>query len=160
MPQAQFVLVGNVETDEAHAVQAATASMGNVRYTGFLSAQALDLAHQAADVLLIPPSRKPLEQYGTTVLPIKTFTYMAAGRAILAGDLVDARELLRDDDNAVLVPPDDVDAFVGALVALLSDAPRRARLGAAARGFAATLTWDHRAARLVEFYTRRLAALS
>ncbi len=159
LPQTQLVFVGNAETDEARAVQAATVGLPNVRYTGFLSAQALDVAHQAADVLLIPPSRKPLEQDGTTVLPIKTFNYMAAGRAILAGDLVDARELLRDDDNAVLVAPDDVDALVAALGALLSDAPRRARLGASARAFAATLTWDHRAARLVEFYTRRLSEM-
>jgi len=63
------------------------------------------------------------------------------------------------EQDGMTVLPTKAFNYAAAGRALLADAPRRARLGAAARALAATLTWDHRAARLVEFYTRRLAAL-
>jgi glycosyltransferase involved in cell wall biosynthesis len=158
-PEVQWVFVGNRETPDAQALERSSAGLANVRYTGFLTAGALDDAYRAADVLLIPPSAGPLEKAGKTVLPLKTFSYLAAGRAILAGDVADAREVLQDDVNAVLVAPDDPVAFVSALRALLADAPRRERLGAQARALAATQTWDHRARRLVDFYERRLSEM-
>ena len=158
-PEITWVFVGNRDTPDAKALEQSTAGLENVRYTGFLSAGALDDAYRAADVLLIPPSRRPLEGPGKTVLPLKTFSYLAAGRAIIAGDVADAREVLENDVSAVLVAPDDTPAFVTALRALLVDPARRERLGAQARAVAATYTWDHRARRLVDFYERRLSEM-
>ena len=86
----------------------------------------------AADVLIIPPSLEPLEQHGTTVLPIKLFLYLAAGRAILAPIAPDTAELLRADANAALVPPGDIDAMLDMLRRLIHDVPLAERLGAAA----------------------------
>jgi glycosyltransferase involved in cell wall biosynthesis len=40
--------------------------------------------------------------------------------------------MLGDGEGGVLVPPNDAGALAAALVALLTDAPRRARLGAGA----------------------------
>src|ERR1700760_3858052 len=64
----------------------------------------------AADILIIPPSRAPLDRFGDCVLPLKTFAYLAAGRAILAPRSPDTAELLRDGETALLVPPDDSEA--------------------------------------------------
>ncbi len=66
----------------------------------------------AADVLLIPPSVKPLAEFGSTVIPLKLYLYMGSGRPILAGDTPDVREILEDGRNALLSRPDCLDDLV------------------------------------------------
>ncbi|MCC7207658.1 MAG: glycosyltransferase family 4 protein [Anaerolineae bacterium] len=89
--------------------------------------------------------------------PLKLFEYMAAGCAILASDLPSVREVLRDGDNALLVPPGDADALAGALRRLYDDRGLVARLGAAANAESAHFTWTARAARILDAW-RSLAA--
>jgi glycosyltransferase involved in cell wall biosynthesis len=158
MPDVRFVFVGHDGTDDAREMKAAAQGLENVRFLGFLTGERLEQAHLAADVLLVPPSRRPLTEEGTTVMPLKLFTYLAAGRAVLAGDLPDTTELLRDGENARLVNPDDVPALVSALRGLLEAPDLRARLARGARTLAASLTWDARGERLRAFYEERLAA--
>jgi glycosyltransferase involved in cell wall biosynthesis len=159
MPEVELVFAGHLDTDDARQLQADCAELPNVRFTGFLTGDALALAYQGADVLLVPPSRRPLMELGNTVMPIKLFAYLASGRPVLAGDLPDTTELLRDGDNARLVTPDDVPALIGALRGLLADPDLRTRLAGRARQLAESLTWDARGRRLRAFYEERLAAL-
>jgi glycosyltransferase involved in cell wall biosynthesis len=112
----------------------------------------------AADVLLIPPSTKPLKEVGNTVLPMKTYLYMAAGRAILALASPDLQELLRDDENAALVPPDAPDAAIRRLRTLLDHPDQRDRLGRAARSDIENNTWPRRAERILHFVQQRNAS--
>jgi glycosyltransferase involved in cell wall biosynthesis len=111
----------------------------------------------AADVLIIPPSLEPLQRHGNTVLPIKLFLYLAAGRAILAPIAPDTAELLSDGKNAALVPPGEMDAMLGSLTRLVSDSAYAQHLGAQAREMAKSLTWDHRAVRIRDFLAAKLA---
>lgn len=67
--------------------------------------------------------------------PMKVLNYMAAGKAIVATR--EAAHGLRHDVDAVIVPPEPK-AFASAILCLLRDAERRARLGAAAREAAAS----------------------
>jgi glycosyltransferase involved in cell wall biosynthesis len=108
----------------------------------------------AADVLLIPPTRGPLETVGNTVLPMKTFLYQAAERAILGPATPDVTEVLRDGLSARLVPPDAPETAAAALRDLLADEALRARLAASAR--AEVQTWQARAERVLAFVERRL----
>ena len=102
-PEVLFVLVGS----EGHgAIEQAAARRANVRVVPWAEPDALPPWLFAADVLLIPPSSAPLEHFGTCVLPIKLFTYLAAGRPILAPDAPDTRELLTHEQTALLVEPD------------------------------------------------------
>jgi len=158
MPDVHFVLVGHDGTEDARALKAEAAGLMNVTFPGFLSGEHLTLAQKAADVLLVPPSRRPLAEVGTTVMPLKLFSYLATGRAVLAGDLPDTTELLRDGENARLVVPDDVPALVLALRGLLDAPDLRRQLASGARALAASLTWDARGVRLRDFYSERLAA--
>jgi glycosyltransferase involved in cell wall biosynthesis len=89
--------------------------------------------------------------------PLKLFEYMAAGRAVVAPDQPNIREVLTDNEDALLFPPGDLPAFRDAIQRLCRDDALRHRLGAAAR---ATLdsggySWDGNAAR-VEALARRL----
>lgn len=156
--RAQWVFAGAHDTDEARPYVARAAGMPHVHFTGYVTGDRLTQVLQAADVLVIPPSAAPLERYKTTVLPIKLFTYLAAGRAIVAGDLPDARELLDDGRSARLVPPDDEQALVAGVTELLGDDALRGRLAEAARARSRELTWEGRARRILDFIERRLAA--
>ena len=84
---------------------------------------------QAADVLLIPPSQAPLQRYRNCVLPMKLFAYLAAGRPILAPASPDTAELLKDQENALLVPPERPKAAAAALDRLLARAGSRDAAG-------------------------------
>ena len=106
-------------------VEAEAAALGNVRIVPWQAPGSLPAWLAAADVLLIPPSRAPLEQFRNCVLPLKLFAYFAAGRPILAPAAPDTAELLADGENALLVPPGRPDAGLGGA---RSD-PRRARSG-------------------------------
>ena len=111
----------------------------------------------AADVLIIPPSLEPLQRHGNTVLPIKLFLYLAAGRVVLAPEAPDTAELLKDGVNAALVPPGDLEALLTTLRRITSDTALAERLSAGATEAAQGLTWDSRAARIRDFITARLA---
>ena len=113
----------------------------------------------AADVLLIPPSSAPLQRFGTCILPLKLFSYLAAGRPILAPDAPDTRELLADAETALLVAPDRPELAAAALDRLLGDSRLAASLSAKALELAAGLGWDDRATRIAAFLRQRLAQL-
>ncbi len=111
----------------------------------------------AADCLLIPPTDAPLTRYRHTVLPMKVFSYLAAGRPILAPALPDIQEVLTDDVNAVLVPPGRIAAQAAALRALLAEPARAARIAAAALEASQGYTWSARAAAITDAIAKWIA---
>jgi glycosyltransferase involved in cell wall biosynthesis len=153
-PEVLFLLVGS---EGEGAFERAAAALPNVRIVGWQSPATLPPWLYAADVLLIPPSRAPLERFGHTVLPMKTFAYLATGRPILAPIAPDTAELLRDGENALLVPPEDTGAAAAALDRLLGDGGLAERLGANAAALAGSLSWDARARRILDFLAARLS---
>jgi glycosyltransferase involved in cell wall biosynthesis len=95
----------------------------------------------AADIGLAPYAEDAPDYFS----PLKLFEYMAAGLAVVAGDLPATRELL-SDDSGVLVPRGDPDALAGAVASLAADPAWRTRLGRNARAcIAAGHTWRQRA---------------
>ncbi|MDZ4864773.1 MAG: glycosyltransferase family 4 protein [Gemmatimonadota bacterium] len=154
-PELDLLLIGS-EGDGP--VEAAARALPNVRVVPWQHASAIAPWLYAADVLVIPPSLAPLERHGNTVLPLKLFLYLAAGRALLAPRAPDTAELLTHDRNAVLVPAGDIDATVAALRALAADPARARVLGDAASATAGGLTWAARAGRIESFLRARLVS--
>jgi glycosyltransferase involved in cell wall biosynthesis len=107
----------------------------------------------ACDVLLMPYERRVAASSGGDIArylsPMKLFEYLACGRPVLSSDLPPLREVLTDD-NAMLLPPGDIEAWMSALQDLCQDPQRRASLAAAARIDAQGYSWDSRAARILE----------
>jgi glycosyltransferase involved in cell wall biosynthesis len=82
--------------------------------------------------------------------PLKLFEYMAAALAVVAAELPGTRDLV-SREHALLVPRGDAEALAAAVDALSADAPRRQRMGRAARALVAGAhTWRHRARRVIE----------
>jgi glycosyltransferase involved in cell wall biosynthesis len=154
-PDMLFVLVGSEGEGE---VERQASALENVRVLPWALPADLPPYLYAADILVIPPSRAPLERFGDCVLPMKTFSYLAAGRPILAPFSPDTAELLSDGVNALLVPPEQPDAAAAALDRLLRDPALAERLEQGAARTAEKLSWDHRAAKIAAFLEARLGA--
>jgi glycosyltransferase involved in cell wall biosynthesis len=154
-PAALFLLVGS---EGRGPIEAESASRANVEVVPWQRPEGLAPYLYAADLLVIPPASAPLDRFGTCVLPLKTFLYLAAGRPILAPDAPDTAEILENGVNALLVPPDCPEAAAAALDRVLADPALAARLGERGAETAATLSWDARAERIADFLSARLAA--
>jgi glycosyltransferase involved in cell wall biosynthesis len=153
-PEVLFLLVGS---EGNCTIERTAAGRSNVRIVPWAESAALLAWLATADVLLIPPSRAPLERFGNCVLPIKLYAYLAAGRPVLAPEAPDTAELLEHGTNAWLVAPDDPDAAATALDRLLGDEALATRLSSAALRLSQGLTWDQRARKITEFLQARLA---
>jgi glycosyltransferase involved in cell wall biosynthesis len=119
---------------------------GRIEFTGFQPPAAVAGSLRAADVLVLPNRATTVSARYTS--PLKLFEYLAAGRPIVASDLPALREVLRDNENARLVPPDDPRALAEALLAVIRDPSGAVRLARGAFETASEYSWDHRAARL------------
>lgn len=150
LPDLRFLLVGGRPADVQRARELA-ASLPNVTITGFVPNAELPRYQAAADVLIMPYSQQVAGSSGGDIAPylnpMKMFEYLASARPIVSSDLPILREIL-NEENAVIVQPSE-QAWVEALRALASDAPRRTKLAAAARRTAEQHTWDERARRLL-----------
>ena len=155
MPDLLFVLVGSYG---AGPIEDLAADIPNIRIVKWQVREELHRYLSAADVLIIPPSYEPLARFGSTVLPLKLYLYMATGRPILAGDTADVSEVLEHGRNAVLCKPDDVEAFVAGLRTLTDDPELAASLSSAALADSRTYTWQARADRIYALLSRRLLA--
>lgn len=92
--------------------------------------------------------------------PLKLFEYMALGRAIVAPDQSNIREVLTHERNALLFSPDDAAAYRAAVERLCTDDDLRRRLGDAAKSdlLEKDVTWDHNARRIEERLARLKSA--
>lgn len=155
LPDHLFLLVG---ASGSSTIDAAARGVANVRIIPWQQPEGLARHIFAADVLLIPPSLKPLAEFGSTVIPLKLYLYMGSGRPILAGDTADVREILEDGRNAILTQPDSVDALVGGIVALTGAETLANRIGAASLEDSRHFTWDARAGKIAAILARHLAS--
>jgi len=156
LPELQFLIAGGNPEDVERLqkkISNQQSTINNLTMTGFIPNADLPLYQAACDLLLMPYQRHVAASSGGDIAPylspMKLFEYLAAGRAILSSDLPVFREVL-NPENAVLLPPDDVDAWVDAIRDLRSHPEKRAALGARARQDSEKYTWEARAEKMLE----------
>jgi glycosyltransferase involved in cell wall biosynthesis len=150
-PDVSYLIAGGHVEDVADLEsEIARRRLAHVRCLGWRPAADLRPLLYAADVLLIPPSARPLEEHGRTVLPMKVFGYLAAGRAILGPATPDLQEVLVHAQNAWLVPPDNPQSAAAGLRKLIEDRALAQTLGAEAARTAQALTWRARARKIID----------
>ncbi len=123
-----------------------------VRFTGLAARADLPRLVAGFDVALQPAS----VAYAS---PLKVFEYMAAGRAIVAPDQPNIREVLAHERTALLFDPAVPGAMWAAVERLVTDPALRARLGTAARAevLHRDLTWAGNARRAVALAETEIA---
>lgn len=146
-PRVSALLVGDGPLRaelEAHAD--ARGLRGRVRFAGAIPNEQLPAYYAAADLFVLPSISGPENS------PVVVFEAMATGKPVVASSLPGVREIVRDGDTGLLVPPRDVAALAGALSRLAADPSLRARLGRQGRALTEHQTWDHCAGRMNEIY--------
>jgi glycosyltransferase involved in cell wall biosynthesis len=103
-----------------------------------------------AAVVVVPFLQTAMTERHTS--PLKIFEAMAAGRPLVATDLPSTREVLRDGENALLVPASDPAALADAVARLLRDRGLAERLATTARAEAASYSWEARARALLSLF--------
>jgi glycosyltransferase involved in cell wall biosynthesis len=112
------------------AAETAARGLDNVRFIDWVPYDELPQWIARADVCL--------GIFGTTpkaamVVPNKVYQAAAGARPIVTADTPAVREVFRDGESVILIPPGDGAALARALDALAGDPERRAALGRAAR---------------------------
>jgi glycosyltransferase involved in cell wall biosynthesis len=158
-PWADFHVIGGMDA-AIEAWRRRTADLGNFHLHGFVPPSQTHRYLRSADVLLAPyQSRVSVDDRGDTsrwMSPLKVFEYMAAGRAIVISDIPVLREVLQHGKTALMVPPDDVEGWIGAIRQLHGMPEGRRRLGGAAlERFLDAHTWKARAGRILEHFAAR-----
>jgi glycosyltransferase involved in cell wall biosynthesis len=137
-PEVRFVLAGDGKL--RNSIDARIKALGierNVILTGFHRHPEQLIA--LADICLLASAREGL--------PRVLMQYLAGGKPVIAPALPCIDDVLRHEVNGLIVRSDDLDGLAVAVVALLDDPARRARL---ARGAATTQLSEWDAARMGE----------
>ena len=154
LPDISFLLVGGESEDVARVrEQAEDRRLENVVLTGFVPNAELPRYQAACDVLLMPYQKRVAASSGGDIAsylsPMKVFEYIACGRVILSSDLPVLQEILTLE-NAILLPHDDVDAWVKTIQDLQANPENHAALAAQARRDVENYTWAARVERILE----------
>lgn len=152
-PQVNFLLAGG----EADSIQhwreiAAEQQLDNLIWTGHIPNAAIPQYQAACEIFLMPYQKQVAASSGGDIgrylSPMKLFEYLACGRVIIASDLPVLREIL-NPDNAILIPPQDQDAWVAAIRNGLQFPERYSSLASQAQRDALNYTWTARAQKIL-----------
>jgi glycosyltransferase involved in cell wall biosynthesis len=120
-----FTLIGSGDCfDDLVALRDELGLAGYVEFTGRAPDELVARILSTADIGLSPDPKNPLNDVSTMN---KTMEYMAFELPVIAFDLRETR--VSAGDAGVYVTPNDVHDYAEAIVALMDDEPRRARLG-------------------------------
>ncbi|MEY3019515.1 MAG: hypothetical protein RLZZ272_499, partial [Actinomycetota bacterium] len=154
LPEVEVHLVGGTPADVAALAERGVPD--TLVLHGFRAPRELPGLYAAMDVLVAPYQRRVAVAGGVGdtsawMSPMKLFEYLSWGRAIVFSDLPVVHEVLQHDVDALLVEPDDVDAWVATIARLDADRGLVERLGRGARAtFLTGHTWDARVARILD----------
>jgi glycosyltransferase involved in cell wall biosynthesis len=129
----------------------------HVVFTGSLPHEKVAGLIRQFDVALAP--YPPLD-HAFYFSPLKIFEYMACGIPVVAADIGQIGEVIKNGETGLLYPPGELDALIAACKRLLADTDLRQKLGqAAAEEVRNKYTWDHNASRVTKLAHSLIKAL-
>ena len=152
-PEVLFLVVGgnSSEVNKRHH----KIKLDNAVYTGHLPYSKVQKLMKAVDILLMPYQKKVsigAKGHDTAkwMSPIKMFEYMASSVPIITSNLDVLKEVLIDEVNALMVPPDNLQAWQNALIRLVENKELAKNIGKQAHDdYKNNYTWSQRAYRLL-----------
>jgi glycosyltransferase involved in cell wall biosynthesis len=149
----RFLLVGSgVLRNDVERILREANAWHRVIMTGAVEHERVPALLDACDVLASPhvPLEDGSEFFGS---PTKLFEYMAMGKGIVASRLGQIKDVLTDEETALLVEPGNASDLSEAIMRLTDSRTLREQLGSAARREAiAHHTWTHNAQRVLDAY--------
>ncbi|MCY3778779.1 MAG: glycosyltransferase family 4 protein [Chloroflexi bacterium] len=159
IPQAQCLIMGNPQTGSAYTtrLRRRIQELGledNVRIMGFVEDELLRAWMAAADVFALPAMNDGLffEGFGLALLEAS-----AAGTAVVGTDNCGVADAIEHGVTGLVVSQDNIaEALPRALLELLEDPAKAARMGGAGRERAKSQTWESVAERVIALYQAAL----
>lgn len=130
----RFAFVGEGAEKESLVARARELRLESVAFHDSVPREEVPALYRAADVCLVPLRAVPLFR---SFIPSKMFEILACGRPVLASLEGEAAEILRESQAAIVVPPEDVDALVAALLRLAGEPALRSELAGHGRAYVA-----------------------
>jgi glycosyltransferase involved in cell wall biosynthesis len=151
MPDIDFHVVGGSKK-RIFELMAKYEIPSNLRLHGFKNYPEAQAYRIHADILLAPfqdkilLSNKAESDISRWTSPLKIFEYMATGNPIICSNIEVLKEVLEDGKTALLIPPDNVNLWVEAIVRLNSEPQLAKKIGLNAQiEFMKKYTWKIRA---------------
>ncbi len=143
-----YLLVGDgplrSETEQAVREQGRSR---NVVFTGYVKHEKIPAHLAAMDIVLAPYPAMDFFYFS----PLKLFEYLAAGKAVVASDIGQISELVRDGDNGFLYDPRNLDELVRKVETLIERPELRERFGRRGRAtIEKNYTWENNAKRILK----------
>ncbi len=153
VPGARLLVVGAYEKrhKRQYVRYARKRNIYGVRFVGRASEEEKPRYYRSADVFCAPAAG--FESFGIVLLEA-----MAAGVPVVASDIPGFRTVLDEGVQGVFAAPRDPHSLAKAIIDLLLDPERRARLGQAGQAKAALYDWSRIARQVSDFYRQVLAA--
>jgi phosphatidylinositol alpha-mannosyltransferase len=147
IPDVRLIVVGAFsDKDKAPFIRyARTHGLRGIHFVGYMPPEELPRYYRTATVFCAPSTG--FESFGIVLLEA-----MAAGVPIVASKIAGYCSVLEDGVQGLLVPPGDAQAIARAIIALVHDPTRRARMSEAGKLKATQYDWDIVARRLLDFY--------
>lgn len=120
-------------------------------FTGHLEGDALATAFASADFFVMPSK--------TETFGLVTLEAMSSGLPVLAADAGGTKDLIRNEHNGLLYPPDDIESMLAGAKRLIESAELRERLAQQGREMARNATWSAETDRLRALYLRTAEAI-
>jgi len=120
----------------------------NVKFVGFVEKDKKPFYYKAADIFCLPSSRKT-ESFG-----IVNLEAMASGIPVVGSNFGGIPDVVKDGENGLLVPPNDIDSLVNALIKLLNNQKERKEMGLNGKNKAKMYSWDNIANETNEIYNK------
>jgi glycosyltransferase involved in cell wall biosynthesis len=133
----------------------------NAHFYGFVAPGSLGAYYRKFDIVLAPFQKKifiaPRNvtarwniDISRWTSPLKIFEYMAYGKPIVASNLPVVKEILKNEENALLCDPEDVESWKAAVLKLKESASLRRKLGTRAfKDLQNKYTWSRRAEKVI-----------
>jgi len=131
-PEVLFLLVGEGAEKERIAAMVRSRGLTNVRFVGQQPRESIPDYISSSDVCLVPLKRAELFK---TVLPTKMLEFMACARPVILGVDGHARKVLEDANGGIVIPPENPEALVKAILRLAADRTLRETMGSSARQY-------------------------
>ena len=125
-------------------------NIAGVEFIGYVDSERKPLLYCSCDVFCAPSTG--FESFGIVLLEA-----MATGRAIVASDIPGYRQVLQNNQQGLLVPPENEQALAEALIYLLRRPDLREQMGREGKQTATNYSWERVAGRVLDYY-REVAA--
>jgi glycosyltransferase involved in cell wall biosynthesis len=138
IPSVLLVFAGSgVMMDELKKLSADLGVDENVKFVGFIGKDQRSLYYKSADIFCLPSTMKT-ESFG-----IANLEAMSSGIPIVASNFGGIPDVVKDDENGLLIPPNDIDALVHAIIYLLKNNEIREKMGLDGKNKASDYTWKN-----------------